>query len=166
MEQTERHRLFNDVVAAHQASIRRICRAYLYDQAATDDLCQEVLLNVWRHLERFEGRATWGTYLYRITVNTVIDHNRRRRPTVPLEDAPEAIDGSEHALSQKSAEEQRLDALHQAIQQLPVADRVIVSLLLEDLSYQQISEITGISASHVGVRINRCKEKLRKLLQL
>ncbi len=145
--------------------IRRVCLAYLYDRGAADDLCQEVLLNVWRNWDRFEGRATWSTYLYRITVNTVISHNRRERGGVlPLSGVETQIDESARALSEKDSEEQRLDALQQAISRLCPADRVLMSLVLEDLSYQHIGEILGLTPGHVGVRINRCKEKLRKSL--
>lgn len=164
MTGADRQRLFSEVVHAHQRSVRRICRSFLFDRNATDDLCQEVWLNVWRHLDRFEGRSSWVTYLYRITVNTVVSHNRRGRSTVPLDQAPEAIDEAADSQARESAEARRSADLHRAIHRLAPVDRIIIALVLEDLSYQQISDITGLVPGHVGVRISRAKEKLRSLL--
>ncbi len=64
------------------------------------------------------------------------------------------------------AEDDRRDQLHWAVKQMNDADRAIITLYLDDLNYQEISEIVGISENYVGVRFNRIKEKIKNLLNL
>jgi RNA polymerase sigma factor (sigma-70 family) len=154
--------LFREIVEEHLPTIRRVCRAYLYDRDAADDLCQEILLQLWKHCDRFEQRASLRTYLYRIAVNTAISYNRKGIPTVTLETVPELP--AEDAVPSSDGHEHKLSWMYRAIQQLEEMDRLIISLVLEDLSYQQIADVVGLSVSHVGVKINRIKGRLQKLM--
>lgn len=153
---------FDALVAEHRNRLYRICRAYLpRDPAAAQDLYQDILVQLWTHLPTFRGEAQLGTWVYRVAVNTALLFQRReqRRPsapggpdpeTLPLAASPPPDDGQEALLAQ----------LHRCIAQLPAADRLLVSLVLEDASYQQIADVLGLTVSNVGVRLNRLKKKL------
>lgn len=147
-------------MAQHGDRIFRLCRAYLYDPAEADDLYQEVWINVWKALPRFREEAELSTFLYRIAVNTAISYNRRIRKrrrdarSLPAEWPPRPAVNAD-------AREERFAQMYRAIGRLPDADRLLVGLLLEDLSYREIAEVLGISVNYVGVKINRVKEKLR-----
>ena len=153
---------FEALVAANRDRLYRICRAYLpRDPAAAQDLYQDILVQLWTNLPRFRGEAQVSTWVYRVAVNTALLFKRReqRRPTGP---DPETL---AHVLAAESGEADRtrhglLDQLHQCIARLPDPDRLLVSLLLEDASYQQIADVLGLSLSNVGVRLNRLKKKL------
>ena len=153
---------FEALVAANRDRLYRICRAYLpRDPAAAQDLYQDILVQLWTNLPRFRGEAQLSTWVYRVAVNTALLFKRReqRRPTGP---DPETL---VHVLAAESGEADRtryelLDQLHQCIARLPDPDRLLVSLLLEDASYQQIADVLGLSLSNVGVRLNRLKKKL------
>lgn len=152
---------FEALVAEHRDRLYRICRAYLpRDPVAAQDLYQDVLVQLWTHLPAFRGEAQLGTWVYRVAVNTALLFKRReqRRPsasagpdpaTLPL--VAEAADDTQETL---------LTQLHHCIAQLPDADRLLVSLVLEDASYQQIADVLGLTVSNVGVRLNRLKKKL------
>jgi RNA polymerase sigma factor (sigma-70 family) len=160
--QQEEH--FNALIKENQASIYRICRAYIYHTADADDLYQEILFQIWKSLNSFKGKARVSTWIYRIAVNTAINFNRKNKQHqhIPL---PESIQlPFEETLQQKQEDEQQLDRLRFCISRLEIQDRLIISLVLEDKSYKDIAEITGININHVGVKINRIKARLLKLM--
>jgi RNA polymerase sigma-70 factor (ECF subfamily) len=101
--------------------------------------------------------------VYRIAVNTALIHvirRRRQRPSEELPDMPDHRVSTERDLEQQ----EQLAALHRAIAQLGDQDRLIVSLLLEGLSYKEIADVTGITVNYVGVKISRIKQALEQLM--
>ena len=160
MNRAERDRLFHELFAANKERIRRLCYGYLGPGGEVDDLFQEIMVHVWNSLPLFRGESAPGTWLYRIAINTALMYRRKRRATEPL---PELVDDSRGAQQDLESRE-RLSALHRAIAILPDQDRLIVTLLLEDLSYKEIAEITGLTVNHVGVKISRIKHVLEDLM--
>jgi RNA polymerase sigma-70 factor, ECF subfamily len=160
MTRAERERLFQELLAENRARIQRLCYGYLGPGGDVDDLFQEVMINVWNSLPSFRGESQASTWLYRVAVNTALMHRRKRRATEQL---PELCDPARGA--QQSLEDQeRLAALRSAIATLPDQDRLIITLLLEGLSYKEIAEITGLTVNHVGVKISRIKQTLEEML--
>jgi len=160
MNQAEREAVFIRLFEDNRASIRRLCYGFLNSAAEVDDLFQEVMTNAWNALPSFRGDAKITTWLYRIAVNTAIVHRRKRKPSEELVDLPDQR-ASAH---QNLEERERLEALHRAIAQLGDQDRLIVTLLLEGLSYKEIADITGITVNYVGVKIVRIKQALEQLM--
>jgi len=158
MNHSEREQLFLELFHSHKARIQRLCYGYTNSTSESEDLFQEIMTNVWNSLPGFRGDSQPGTWLYRIAVNTALMHRRRRKPTEELSDIPDAAIGPQQSLEQQ----ERLVALHCAIATLADQDRVIVSLLLEGLSYKEIAEITGITVNYVGVKINRIKQAIEQ----
>ncbi|RYE21142.1 MAG: RNA polymerase sigma factor [Sphingobacteriaceae bacterium] len=161
----QQEKLFNELVRDNQASIYRICRAYLYDTSHADDLYQEILFQVWKSIQSFKGQSRVSTWIYRIAVNTAVNFNlqSRRHQHQPL---PELIQiPFEETLGEKQEQEIRLDKLRYCISQLEVQDRLIISLVLEEKSYKDIAEITGSNVGLIGVKINRIKARLLKLME-
>lgn len=156
---------FETLVADNHARLHRICRAYLpHDPAAAQDLYQDILVQLWTCLPDYRGQAQLSTWVYRVAVNTALLFRRREQRQPSARSGPRAEAMAEQ-LPAESAEAVRthnalLDQLHRCIAQLPAADRLLVSLLLEDASYQQIADVVGLSVSNVGVRLNRLKKKL------
>lgn len=160
-----REELFNDLVKSNHASIYRICRAYLYDVSHADDLYQEVLYQIWNSMAGFKGNAQVSTWIYRVAVNTAINYNikNKRYQHLPLPDGFNMPD--EDVGSVKQEQEVQLNKLRYCIQQLEEHDRLIISLVLEDKSYKEIAEILGSNTNLVGVKINRIKARLLKLME-
>lgn len=151
------------MVREHHGSIYRICMAYLYDKSHVDDLYQEILLQLWGSLDRYRGDAKMGTWVYRVAVNTAITYNIRNKKT-KLEELPETIHIADDPTGQAKEKETQLSQLYKAISQLEEQDRLLISLVLEDMSYRDIAEITGSNTNNIGVRINRVKARLLKLM--
>lgn len=153
---------FRELVTTHSGSIYRICRAYLYDKSHVDDLYQEILYQIWRSLGNFQGKAQISTWIYRVAVNTAITYNLKYQKTVvdPLPAQLYVVDTP----SDTNEKEQKLTQLENALAQLEDQDRLIISLVLEELSYKEIAEICGSNTNSIGVRINRIKARLLKLM--
>ncbi|HEY7392528.1 MAG TPA: RNA polymerase sigma factor [Bryobacteraceae bacterium] len=157
----ERERLFVALFEQSRAGVRRLCYSYLNSASEVDDLFQEIMTNVWNSLPNFRGEANLSTWVYRIAVNTALIHRRRRRPSEELPDIPDQRVSTQRDLERR----ERLEALHRAIAQLADQDRLIVSLLLEGLSYKEIADVTGITVNYVGVKISRIKQALEQLMR-
>jgi RNA polymerase sigma factor (sigma-70 family) len=155
--------LFNKAVKDNQASVYRICLAYLYDRSHAADLYQEIMLQVWKSMPRFRGDSSINTWIYRIAVNTAITYNAQYKKSRHAE-LPDMGGVADTGIQEKIQQEAELNRLTTAIGQLEEHDRLLVSLMLEGMSYKEIAEITGSNTNNIGVRINRIKTRLMKLM--
>lgn len=146
----------------HQRILFKVAYMYCRDRDDRQDLVQEMLIQVWRGYERFDGRVQFSTWMYRIAVNVAITHyrseRRRVRDTVPLEEYGLDIAAAD-ALFDHDSDNMR--ALRQMINGLDELNRALILLFLEGFSSEEIAEVVGISASNVSTRINRLKTKLQ-----
>ena len=154
--------IYLSVINEYRDKIIRLCFAYLDDRSYVDDIFQDVLLAVWTGLEKFRAESTYGTWIYRITVNTIFLFNRNERKR--RMELPEDISasGSVSEFETKIREEENLSTMYEAISNLAEIDRMLIALYLEKLSYEEIGAILGIGTNLVGVRLNRVREKIRK----
>jgi len=157
----QRQDRFVDLVAAHQGAIRKVAAVYARDPGDREDLVQEIALQLWRSFDRFRGDAAFSTFLYRVALNTALMRVRRsrRRPEVAAGDLVEDV-----AARTQTRDEEDVERLYGAIRRLGEIDRAIVLLVLEERSHDEIAAVTGLSVGAVGVRMVRCKDKLRRLL--
>ncbi|MEO0895821.1 MAG: RNA polymerase sigma factor [Bacteroidota bacterium] len=151
---------FQEVYEAHKERIYRMCRGFMASKDDAEDLFQEVMLIIWKKLPDFREEAQLGTWIYRITTNAaLLALNREKRNRKLLEEV-EAV--SIELPQEDSLQEERLLRLRKLIAELKEIDRVVITLVLEGCQYQEISDITGLSMSHVGVRINRLKKQIKR----
>ena len=148
---------FVDILNNHRGLIYKVCHLYCDDPEDRKDLFQEIVLQVWKSLGSFRQESTIGTWMYRIALNTAITHFRKEKRLggkVSLTgiDIPDLNDSSE--------KEDQLIELFKAIENLDRIDKSIILLYLEEKNYEEISEITGLTRTNVGVRLNRIKIKL------
>ncbi|MEO0421802.1 MAG: RNA polymerase sigma factor [Pseudomonadota bacterium] len=157
---------FDSLVRDHADMIRRIASSYEYVPAAADELMQEILLAVWRSLDRFRGESSLRTWIARIAHNVSVSHVRRamRRPPVDHAEAPELADDSAEPSATLAAYDERAQLLA-AIQQLPLGQRQVLSLHLEDFDYGEIADALGISVTNVGARLTRARQALARHLE-
>ena len=149
---------FTQMVEQQKSTIYTVCYLFSKDKDEVNDLFQEVLINLWQGFERFEGRSDVRTWVYRVALNTCISQDRRRRRRSDVELTLD-IDLFRDA----DADTRQVDLLHKRIQRLQPFDRAIVLLWLEDLSYDEIAQIVGITTKNVSVRLVRIKEQLKRM---
>jgi RNA polymerase sigma factor (sigma-70 family) len=161
----EQEAYFNELVKANHASIYRICRAYLYEAAHADDLYQEILYQIWKSIQSFKEQSKVSTWIYRIAVNTAINFNLKNKRHQHQSMPDSFAIPYEETLAEKQEREAKLNKLRYCISKLETQDRLIISLVLENKSYREIAEITGISMSNTGVKITRIKARLLHLME-
>jgi RNA polymerase sigma-70 factor (ECF subfamily) len=159
---------FLAVVNENRMRILRICHAYAWEEEDRKDLYQEVLFQIWRSLPNLKEAAHANTWLYRLALNTAISFARRqkarRNRTVDC-DPGRLVELADANPPKEAGASPRLAALHGAIAALDVLERAVITLFLEDLSYEEIAEVTGLTSSNVGVRLHRAKKKLSILME-
>jgi len=157
---------YRDTIAANRDRIYRICCCYVRNDDERKDVYQEILINIWQNLHRFEGRSEIGTWVYRISVNTCLGFLRseRRRKAVFEQDPLVAAERLANAAADPETPEadEQVERLYDCIGRLPLVDRALISLYLEDLTTEQISEILDISASNVRVKVHRIKKTIKQ----
>lgn len=149
---------FARLVREHKATIYTVCYMFSKDTDEVDDLFQEIMINLWRGFAKFEGRSDIRTWFYRVSLNTCIsiDRKKKRRASVPLSVDINLYDDND-------ADTRQVKLLYDRISRLGPFDRAIVLLWLEGLPYDEIGEIVGITAKNVSVKLVRIREQLKKL---
>lgn len=149
-------------VGEHRRMLHKVCRLYCPDEHDRQDLFQEIVVQLWRSYPGFRGESKFSTWLYRIALNTAIsDLRRQKRRTTPLD--PGQIPTHFQDIRYGAEEEEQLQQLYAAIERLTEIEKALVMLYLEDKSYDEMEEILGINQNNLRVKMNRIKEKLRKI---
>jgi len=159
--------LFLAWLEEHGSSVVKVARAYTLTSEECQDLAQEILLQAWRSLPRFEHRASPATWFYRVALHTAMNWRRkdnpRRSKQQPLIDV-QLVTTDESGSVEQAQHRETVERLYDAIHQLPKADAALVLLYLEELSYREMADVLGISQSNVGVKLKRAKKALSALM--
>ncbi len=151
---------FISIVKEYERVIYKVCFMYASDRAPLSDLYQEVVINIWRAYPTFRNESKLSTWIYRIALNTCISFVRKEK------NIPKFIHLSTEIYTFPEEQDElngMLQELHRLINRLGQLDKSIVLLYLEEKPYEEIAEITGLSVSNVGTRLNRIREKMRKM---
>lgn len=169
MKEPDRHtdaeqRSFEAMVETHKRVITKVCYMYAENPAHFKDLYQETLINLWQARDRFRGESSEATWIYRISINTCISCFRRwhrhsetlsmSNPEM-MELADRSVNDHEHAMMLKE--------MYSLINRLPALDKAIILMWLDEKSYEEISEVTGLKRNAVAARLRRCKLRLQKM---
>ena len=149
---------FAQTIKQNKSTIYTVCYMFSKDADEVNDLFQEAVINMWRGFEGFENRSDVKTWIYRVTLNTCIsiDRKKRRNTTEPLS-------MNINLFEDRDEDTRQIDMLHKRISRLKPFDRAIVLLWLENMSYDEIAQIVGISVKNVSVKLYRIKEQLKQM---
>ncbi len=153
-----KEQIFTDVVREHKSTIYSVCFMFAESAEEADDLFQEVLVRLWQGFEGFEHRSSMATWVWRVSLNTCISCDRKKRRHDNLK-----VEMSRNLFTDKDNESRQMRQLHSRIHRLPPFDRAIVLLWLESMSYEEIASIVGISVKNLSVRLFRIKEQLKNM---
>lgn len=159
MTAQETEQLFTELVTQNQQIIYKVCYFYTSDDYTLDELYQETIINLWRAFPKFRGDSKVTTWIYRIAMNTCISYMRKspKINTIPIS-SHIAENTPNYGTNNKYLQE-----LYKLINQLGKLERALILLYLEDKKHQEISEILGISKNNVAVKLNRIKDKLKRM---
>ncbi|MDY5126527.1 MAG: sigma-70 family RNA polymerase sigma factor [Prevotella sp.] len=149
---------FTSIVKEHKSTIYTVCYMFSKDADEVNDLFQEILLNMWKGFDGFQGRSNIKTWIYKVALNTciTIDRKKKKRNTVEL-----SLDINLY--EDNDSDTKQIKLLYDRINKLGPFDRAIILLWLDNMPYDEIGAVVGISPKNVSVRLVRIKEQLKNL---
>jgi RNA polymerase sigma-70 factor (ECF subfamily) len=149
-------------IRQHRPVLYKLCNLYTHTAQDRDDLFQEILFQLWKSYPGFRGEAKFSTWMYRIALNTAISDLRKQKKRVRGTD-PEELPFVSPENAQALETEEQIGRLYSAIGSLSEIEKALVMLYLEDKTYAEMEEILGVNENSLRVRMNRIREKLRKI---
>ena len=150
---------FTKMVKEHRKTIYTVCYFYSKDSEEVNDLYQEILINLWKGFEKFRGESSLKTWIWRVSLNTCNNQERKKKSSVQT--IPLSIDIDLY--NDDDVQSKQIQMLYDRINRLDVFDRAIILLWLENMNYQDIADVVGISLSNVTTRLFRIKEQLKSM---
>jgi len=152
--------LFKNIFQANSKKIYHLCYGYTGDDASANDLMQETFMKVWQNLDKFRNQALISTWIYRIAVNTCLSYLRVEKRQAKEELTDNIIENKQDDVSDKN---EQISQLYKCIAQLEENERIIITMVLDEVPYPEIAEISGISEGNLRVKIHRIKSKLTEI---
>ena len=154
-----KEREFAQIVQENKRRIYTVCYMFSKDADEVNDLFQEILINLWKGLQSFEGDKFLSTWVWRVSLNTCINWSKKQKRT--LEKVP--LDVNINLFEDMDEDSMQIRQLYDRINKLGYIDRSIILMWLENLSYDEIGSILGITANNVSVKLVRIREKLKSM---
>ena len=159
MDKSELEKRFIGMIQQNERVIYKVCSIYASDEEPLSDLYQDVVCNLWTAYPKFRDECNISTWIYRVALNTCISGLRKKKRSPQSSDLSQLQD----AFIQPDDLTDEIKEMYRLIHQLKNLERAIILLYLEEKSYQEIADITGLSLSNIGVKLKRIKEKLIKM---
>lgn len=148
---------FVKMIQENEGIIYKVASFYVNAEHQLGDLYQEIVLNLWKGYVSFRGECKYSTWIYRIALNTCVSFYRRKKvSTSYMETLPDIVEAVDN-------KDERIKELYRLINKLGNIEKALVLLYLDDKSYKEIAEITGISITNVATKLSRIKNKLREM---
>jgi RNA polymerase sigma factor (sigma-70 family) len=151
---------FKKIFEANSKKIYHLCYGYTGDEDSANDLMQETFLKVWQNLDKFRNQAMISTWIYRIAVNTCLTYLRSEKRQAKDELTPELEETTGEVVSEKN---EQVAQLYKCISKLEETERIIITMVLDEVPYPEIAEISGISEGNLRVKVFRIKQRLTEL---
>lgn len=154
-----KERRFTDIVNRHKRTIYTVCYMFSQDRDEIEDLFQDILVRMWNGFESFRGESSLNTWVWRVSLNTCLNFEKTRTRGGQRVELSVDIGLSDES----DADAMQISQLHERIGKLGFIDRSIILLWLENMSYDEIGAIVGISPKNVSVKLVRIREKLKQM---
>ncbi|MCP9756046.1 sigma-70 family RNA polymerase sigma factor [Lacihabitans sp. CCS-44] len=153
---------FTGLIDQHKGIIYKVCHLYCHESEDRKDLFQEIVIQLWKAYPNFRNESKLSTWIYKIALNTALTSLRKEGKNKPNKSISEA---DFEIPAMESIENEHVNILYQAIQQLTEIEKAIIMLYLDEKNYDEITDIVGTSKTNVGVKLNRIKQKLGKIIK-
>ncbi len=161
MDKQKQQQLFEGIIEQHKGILFKVARTYCPNADDQEDVIQEMMIQIWQSIHKYNDQYKISTWLYRISLNVAISFYRKNSSqAVKYTGLNEQL--AETTADDKSENERQLKLLEQFMSELKEIDKALMILYLEDKSHHEIAEILGISVSNVGTKIGRIKEQMKK----
>lgn len=161
--QTQLEKNFLNDFEKNQNIVHKICRIYTTNQDQHNDLFQEITIQIWKNYAKFRGESKFSTWMYRVSLNTAISLYRKSSRSIKTQDFND-VSFKIKAVDYDDTKDKQLKALYNGIRELNDIEKALIFLYLEDKPYKEIAKTLGISEVNARVKMNRTKDKLKKIL--
>ncbi|MCW5910746.1 MAG: sigma-70 family RNA polymerase sigma factor [Cyclobacteriaceae bacterium] len=152
---------FEKIHRQYYSMVLNLCRGFMKgDMDLAHDLAQEVFINVWNALPGYRAEASYKTWIYRITVNTCLLQIRKDKNKIKV-----SLETAAHATETDAAAQENEKVLYRAIGQLDEVDRLMMMMVLDEVTYEEIARIMGVTENNLRVKIHRIKTKLKTFIE-
>ena len=153
---------FLQLVNANIGIAYKVCRIYFREPDDQADVMQEMMYQLWRSFNSFDQRSKFSTWMYSVCLNTALTYKKKSEKNLA---SAMALEHEQIPERPGHINEEAISELYRAIASLSPINKAIIMLYLEELSYEEMAQITGLSISNVSVRLVRAKKELRKLMK-
>lgn len=164
MDETKQQEAFVKIIEQHERIVYKVCLFYATNDIPLVDLYQDTICNLWNGFKKFRNECSVTTWMYRVALNTCITNVRKemRQPSkIPVASLVDYL-----AEQESCSSDEKLQEMYKLIEQLSNIEKAIVLLYLENRSYQEIAEITGLTVANVASKLKRAKMKLKQMSNL
>jgi RNA polymerase sigma factor (sigma-70 family) len=153
---------YEKIYTQYFSMVMKLCRGFMKgDRDMAYDLAQDVYMNVWKALPGYRAEASYKSWIYRITVNTCLLQIRKEKDKIKV-----PIEAARHAASEGTSDSsENTTILYKAIGRLDEVERLMIMLVLEEVAYEEIARIMGVTENNLRVKIHRIKAKLKTFVQ-
>lgn len=156
MEVSEKESLLSEILTSYRPLLKKVCYMYATDEESFKDLYQETIINLWQGLDRFRGDAQISTWIYRIAFNTCVSYKR----TLARQGEHVELDAAGNIAADDNSRDDNLRMLYSLISRLNPVDKALIMMWLDEKSYEEMSDVIGLSKANVATRIHRIKSRL------
>ena len=154
--------VFAEWMHKHQGIVFKVARSFTDSRAEQEDLAQEIRVAVWQSVRRFDRRSKPSSYIYRIALNRAISWRRSLRAH---EEKLAHYEAGRESAADPSGDDPRVELLYAEIRRMDELNRSLILMQLDGFNYQEIAETLGLTATNVGVRLNRIRRTLTENLK-
>ena len=161
--QTQLEKNFLNDFEKNQNIVHKICRIYTSNKDEHNDLFQEITIQIWKNYSKFRGESKFSTWMYRVSLNTAISLYRKSSRKIKTQDFSD-VSFKIKSVDYDDTKDEQLKALYNGIRELNDIEKALIFLYLEDKPYKEIAKTLGITEVNARVKMNRTKDKLKKIL--
>ena len=154
---------FLTLIDQHKGILHKVSRMYMDKAEDQNDLVQEIVLQLWKSYERFEGNSQFSTWMYRVSLNTALTYFKKEKKQSDRYTFLENIDKTDD--SDTEEKEIQLEMFYKAVQELNKVEIALIFLFLEGQSHKEIGQNLGITEVNARVKLNRTKDKLQNIIK-
>jgi len=156
---------FDELVRRHSVKIHDLCYKILRNYDDASDIAQETFIKAYRKIKKFDGRSRFSTWLYRIAVNNCLNYLKKQRPTEEIYD--EMMGSGKDDPVERYRNKKLREMIHTAVAKLPTVQKAVFTLrTLEDMSYEDVSDILKKPISTIKVNHHLAVKNLRNYLKI
>lgn len=157
---------FVQLIEGNKRLIYKVCHVYAHTSDDKEDLYQEILVQLWSSLPTFRHESKFTTWMYRVALNTAIAGLRKRKHTPLKAEFNEKYVAVAEPTYMEGEQKDPVTEMYEAIKLLTPVEKAVVTLYLENKSYDEMEEVLGIAGATLRVKMTRIKDKLQRLASL